>query len=141
MKCSSEYEKHRIEPQRTIYPLTIGISSGFLSERIERISILKEWEPDCKNRNVKIPLLILPVQQGKSRAGILSQKSSLPTILSDSKSELRVARVFSLIDEVLDKELVNGSKFFLTKDFEEIVGLRFPPNFHTPFAPFCFHSP
>lgn len=55
-------------------------------------------------------------------------------------SELRVARVFSLIEEVLDKELVNGSEFFLTKDLAEIVGLGFPPNFHAPFAPFCFHS-
>ena len=47
---------------------------------------------------------------------------------------------FSLIDEFLDKEFVKGSEFFLTKDLADIVGFTFPPNFHTPFPPVCFHS-
>lgn len=47
---------------------------------------------------------------------------------------------FSLMDEFRDKELVNGSEFFRTKDFAEIVGLTVPPNFHTPLLPVCFHS-
>jgi len=67
-------------------------------------------------------------------------KTKLPTILIFSTSELRAAIDLSLSDEVLDKELVNGSEFFLTKDFADTVGLRFPPNFHTPFDPLIFHS-
>jgi len=66
--------------------------------------------------------------------------TSLPTILLDSTSEVRTVMDFSLIDEFLDKELVNGSEVFLTKDFEEIAGLIVPPNFHTPLPPVCFHS-
>lgn len=55
-------------------------------------------------------------------------------------SEVNAVIDFSLMEEFLDKELVNGSEFFLTKDFAEIVGLIVPPNFHTPLAPVCFHS-
>jgi hypothetical protein len=69
MKFSGDCETQT----KTIHQLTIGISSCFLSDRIERISILKEWEPDCKNRNVKISLLILSVQQGELIAGIISK--------------------------------------------------------------------
>lgn len=72
MKFSSDGETQ----DKTTYPLTIGISSCFLSDRIERTSILKEWEPDCKNRNVKISLPILPVQQGESIAGIISKNQA-----------------------------------------------------------------
>ena len=40
----------------------------------------------------------------------------------------------SFKEEVLDKEFVNGSEFFLTKDLvaETVAGLTFPPNFQTP---------
>ena len=47
-----------------------------------------------------------------------------------------------LIEEVLDKEFMNGSEFFLTKDdaLASEGGLIPPPNFQTPIPPLCFHS-
>jgi len=61
-----------------------------------------------------------------------------PTSLLESFSE----GAFSLlIEEVLDKEFMNGSEFFLTKDdFPSAGGLMLPPNFQTPIPPLCFHS-
>lgn len=47
---------------------------------------------------------------------------------------------FSVADKLLEKEFVNGSEFFLTKDFPVVAGFTFPPNFHIPFPPVCFHS-
>lgn len=47
-----------------------------------------------------------------------------------------------MIEEVLDKEFMKGSEFFLTKDdvFASEEGLMVPPNFQTPIPPLCFHS-
>lgn len=73
-------------------------------------------------------------------ADIKSTSLSLPTILLESTSEREAVTDFSLIDELLDRELVKGSEFFLTNDFPEGVALTVPPNFHDPFAPVCFHS-
>uniref|UniRef100_A0A2P2PFY7 Uncharacterized protein n=1 Tax=Rhizophora mucronata TaxID=61149 RepID=A0A2P2PFY7_RHIMU len=49
-------------------------------------------------------------------------------------------RDFSFIGGFLDTEFMNGSVFFLTNVFPGMAGLTVPPNFHTPFPPFCFHS-
>lgn len=43
-------------------------------------------------------------------------------------------------DEVLVKELMNGSEFFRRKGFPLIGGFKFPTNFHDPLPPVCFQS-
>lgn len=64
----------------------------------------------------------------------------LPTVLLESRSEVKEFKDFSFSDEVLDEEFINGSEFFLTKDLTDVVGFTFAPNFHVPFPPLFFHS-
>lgn len=94
--------------------------------------------PKYDHAKLPVSYCLCPTRQSKNR--YKHKKSSLPTILLESTSEGKAVRDFSLMDEVLDKEFVKGSEFFLTNDFAELVGLRVPPNFHAPFAPVCFHS-
>lgn len=116
---------------------TFGTSSGFLSQRIARTSIPKEELGCKKKKNYMYSLYIIGVLK---QSEVATSMDSLFTVLLASLSEHRPFRDFSFPDVLLDKELVNGSEFFRTNCFPDVVVLTFPPNFQVPFPPACFHS-
>lgn len=65
---------------------------------------------------------------------------SWPISLYEDRSPERLCRDFSFNDEALEKEFMNGSEFFRTKDFTQIGAFKFAPGFHDPFPPPSFHS-
>lgn len=121
--------------------LTNGISSCLLSERTSRTSTFKEREEPWRIRTQTIMLLSICVKQtkfGNNKAQLTVSLRSWPrSPLEDWLDTL--SRDFSPHDKVLRKEFMNGSEFFRMKGFPKVGGFIFPPNFHEPLPPPCFH--